>query len=47
MLNDIDDKNEIKGVVKWNWFLQIALFEKPLWLSFGGLLDGVMGDVYT
>ena len=47
MFDDVDGKNEIKAVAKWNRILHIALFEKPLGLSIGGLFDGVMGDVYT
>jgi hypothetical protein len=43
----VDGKDQIKVMVKGNGILHITLFENPFWLSIAGLLDGVMGDVYS
>ena len=47
MFNDVDGKDQIKFLGKWNWCLRITLFEKPLGPSIDGLFYGVMCDIDT
>ena len=47
MLDDVDSKNEIKAMSKWNGILKIGLFKKSLRHSIAGLFNSVMGNIYT